>query len=209
MEYWCSVNPLEVSAGGTFTVTATDMNGCMNTDSVVVVQNTVTVDAGLDVAICPGDTASLAAIATGTAPLSYQWSPIDSLTDATIAEPMAFPDMTTTYLVTVTGPNGSTAVDSVTVTVYPETSIELRNDDDFELGEDTEFEVRQRNTTTTIVDYQWSSIEFLTFTSADSSTAIFAPDVIGIDYLYSVTVTDSNGCTDAVSYTHLTLPTKA
>jgi len=64
------------------------------------------------------------------------------------------------------------------------------------LGEDTEFEVRQRNTTTTIVDYQWSSFEFLTFTSADSSTAIFAPDMIGIDYLYSVTVTDSNGCTD-------------
>ena len=90
----------------------------MNTDSVAIVKSTVAVDAGMDVTICPGDSIDLSAVAIGTG-LSYQWSPDTSLTTATIAGPIAFPDTTTKYFVTVTEANGCTVVDSVTVTVYP------------------------------------------------------------------------------------------
>ena len=48
---------------------------------------------------------------------SYKWSPADGLSDVNVFNPMAMPDKTTTYTVTVTDELGCTATASVTVKV--------------------------------------------------------------------------------------------
>lgn len=72
------------------------------------------VNAGLDNAICPGDSVQLTA--TGTAISSYTWTPSGSLSSPTTANTYAKPVSTTDYY--VTGTTGTcSATDTVTVTV--------------------------------------------------------------------------------------------
>ncbi|MBC5773791.1 gliding motility-associated C-terminal domain-containing protein [Pontibacter sp. KCTC 32443] len=68
-----------------------------------------------DVTIMQGKSTKL--VASGGA--TYSWSPATGLTDPTAASPLANPDVTTTYTVTITTPEGCTATASVTVTVVP------------------------------------------------------------------------------------------
>ncbi|MGQ0829238.1 MAG: RCC1 domain-containing protein [Bacteroidota bacterium] len=75
----------------------------------------VTANAGNDAAICAGSSTQLNATGGGT----YSWSPAIGLSSTTIANPLANPTITTTYVVTVTGPSGCTATDAVLVTVNP------------------------------------------------------------------------------------------
>ena len=70
-------------------------------------------EAGIDIEICEGDTTQL--VATGG--VSYQWSPVGSVSNALIANPLAFPTTTTTYTVTVTDDFGCEDEDQITVTV--------------------------------------------------------------------------------------------
>jgi hypothetical protein len=68
--------------------------------------------------VCQGVSSQLnAAVLGGTSPLTYAWTPTTGLTDPTLPNPMASPDVTTTYKVTVTDALLNTTEDSVTVTV--------------------------------------------------------------------------------------------
>lgn len=94
-----------------------DSNGCPGRDTVnVLVNPSPNAIAGPNINICPGDTAQINASGGGT----YAWTPGDSLSDSTIANPMAFPDSSTQYVLTVTNSFGCIDVDSLTVVVnYP------------------------------------------------------------------------------------------
>jgi len=70
--------------------------------------------------ICYGASSSLNASATGDPIESYSWSPTTGLNDASVANPLATLNSTTTYTVTVTDENGFTAEDQITITVYDE-----------------------------------------------------------------------------------------
>lgn len=84
------------------------------TDCLPCSGGSITVSA--DVNICEGDTAWLSVSGvTG----SIAWSPASSLSCADCAEPLATPDTTTVYTVTVTDSLGCTTSDQVTVTVTP------------------------------------------------------------------------------------------
>lgn len=109
--------------GETFKVTATDANGCPSLEvaaqvffkdplDVIVSTN----DAGL----CPGDTTELVANVTGgSGNYSYQWSPTTGLNSSIVQKPLANPDDSTVYYVTVTDDCGSPlAFDSVEIYVY-------------------------------------------------------------------------------------------
>ena len=96
----------------TYTVTGTDANMCSNTDSVTVSVNPAAIaDAGVDVAICAGDSTTLMASGGST----YQWdSNLGSSASITVS-----PTTNTNYGVTVTDANNCTDTDSVLVTVNP------------------------------------------------------------------------------------------
>jgi gliding motility-associated-like protein len=97
----------------TYTVTGTDANGCINTDQVVVTVHTLpVVDAGIDQAICAGNTTTL----FGAMPLSVGGSTFTWNNGVTNG--VAFiPATTNTYTVTGTDVNGCTNTDQVVVTV--------------------------------------------------------------------------------------------
>ncbi len=65
--------------------------------------------------ICAGDTTALSA----TGGTNYTWSPSAGLSADNMANPMAFPDSTTTYTVTVS--TGSTCTDTASVTITVDT----------------------------------------------------------------------------------------
>ncbi len=90
---------------------------CCDTDTVAVtIANPPVCDAGSNVTILVGSCTTLNA----TGGVSYAWTPGGSLSDSTIANPVACPSVTTTYYVIVTNGSGCTCMDSVTVTVLPQ-----------------------------------------------------------------------------------------
>jgi len=93
-----------------YTVTGTNTQGCTGTDVVVVTVNAnPAVSGGVDVAICPGEQATL----SGSGASTYTWN--NGITNSTPFTPLT----TTTYTVTGTDGNGCTGTDQVIVTVDP------------------------------------------------------------------------------------------
>lgn len=110
-------NPLaHPSATTNYIVTVTDTNGCVKKDTMQVLVNPLpVVNAGADRPICFGDSTTL-----GASPFavnsSFLWTPSNGLSSATIAQTVASPATTTTYILTVTE-NTTTCVNHDTVTV--------------------------------------------------------------------------------------------
>jgi len=92
----------------------TDVNGCSNTDSVVVTVNPLpVVSAGSPSTICNGDTALL----QGSGGLLYSWSPSSSVVTPSQDTTGAIPSTTTMYYLSVDDVNGCTNHDSVLISV--------------------------------------------------------------------------------------------
>ncbi len=106
----------------TYTLTATkDSTGCMATDTVVVTvdKSTVVSDAGADFTkTCNSNVLGNTIGVSATTGVTYLWSPSVGLSNTSIANPIANPNVTTTYTVTTTkDATGCTTTDFVTVTV--------------------------------------------------------------------------------------------
>ncbi len=100
----------------TYILTVTDSVGCSATDSSSITVNDVPiVDAGAPQTIPCGTTTSLAGTASGNGPFTYLWTPNSTLSDSTIANPIASPGGPTTYTLTVSDANGCSSSDTVTI----------------------------------------------------------------------------------------------
>lgn len=112
------------SAEGTYTVTLflEDAYGCKDTViKDVTVNNFVTpITVSKDTAVCKGTSVAL----NTTEGVSYIWSPATGLDDPSSRTPIATPEVTTTYQVTVTF-NGCSGTASTTMTVYPTPPVEI------------------------------------------------------------------------------------
>jgi len=102
---------------------ATDPNTCISEDYAYT---TITVSdpnftLSDDVNICQGSSIQL--YATGGS--SYHWFPITGLSNGSVANPIASPNDTTTYVVEINNINGCKQVDSVTVNVVPSIEIDI------------------------------------------------------------------------------------
>lgn len=108
-----SSNPTTTPAStSVFTLTVSD--GTCSANDVVTVSVTPLpiANAGADITICTGTSATLTATGGGT----YSWLPVTGLSNASIANPVANPGVTTNYTVTVTN-NGCVATDIMVVNV--------------------------------------------------------------------------------------------
>jgi gliding motility-associated-like protein len=99
---------------GQYTVTAYNQYDCSSTASTTITVNPLPVaSVAGGTTICSGDKTQISA-SGGT---TYSWSPGKTLSDSTIANPIASPLDTTTYKVTIANSSGCSVTDSVTVNV--------------------------------------------------------------------------------------------
>jgi hypothetical protein len=167
------VNPTETT---TYSVTVTDANGCQASTSVTVIVNPLpTPSITGDLTICVGETTRL----TASVGSSYSWS-----NDSTSAFIDVAPTSTTTYSVTITNEFGCNANTSVVVTVNELPNIIITGMDKICLGDSTTL------TATGGTSYVWST---------GQTTAVIKVNPL-VNTIYSVTVTNINGCVDSASY---------
>ena len=166
----------------TYTITGTDLNGCVNTDQVIVNVNTLPlVNAGADQTVCNGAAVTL----SGSGAVNYTW-------DNGVSDAVAFvPSATATYTVTGTDANNCINTDQVLVTVNALPPVNAGADQAVCAG-----------TSVTLsgsgaVTYTWdnSVVDAISFVPAATTT-------------YTVTGTDANNCvnTDQVLITINPLP---
>jgi hypothetical protein len=132
----------------------------------------------------------------------YSWSPITGLSDASVKNPLASPNETTTYTVTYTGPGGCTATDQVVVGSCSEPPVAVCKSLAFSAGDLCEVSANA-------IDFDGGS------TSANGGPLTYevspvGPYPVGITEV-TLTVTDTNGksstCTTSVTVTESILPT--
>lgn len=112
-------NPVAtVSSSAAYTVTAT-LNGCVRNKTVNIgIKPNPVINAGPDKTIVDGDEVVLEGSGTGTA-ASIAWTPNNTLTGANTYNPVAKPNITTTYTLTVRDNNNCTSTDNMVVNVIP------------------------------------------------------------------------------------------
>jgi Secretion system C-terminal sorting domain len=155
----------------TYTVTGIDVNGCQNTAQVSITVNPLpTVNAGTAQNVCPGIQVTLTASGAST----YVW-------DNNISNGQAFtPNASGIYTVIGTDLNGCEDTAQVSVNLFTAPSVNLGNDT---IVCEYNFPYQITATGTAGATYSWDN----------GSTG--NPISVAAAGLYTVTVTDNNGCT--------------
>ena len=105
---------ITVFTSGNYNVNIIDSNSCSNNGVQSVTVNPLpNVNAGFDLNVCSGDSIQFNATGANT----YTWNTQTTLTDSTIANPLAFPSTQTTYWVIGEDVNGCKKTDSILVAV--------------------------------------------------------------------------------------------
>lgn len=173
---------LDVSVTGIYTVTVTDLNGCINSDEISVAVNLPPViDLGPDVTTCSNNPAILD---PGAGFFAYLWSDGSTLPTLSVST-------SGTYIVTVSSAPNCDAQDTINVTVFQSPVIDL--------GIDT---VLCDGVTVTLDAGAGYSFYFWNDGSVGQTLDATASGI------YSVVVTDSIGCTgtDTISLLFDPLP---
>ena len=166
----------------TYTVTGTDANGCVNTDTVMVSLRTKTISNGWgDTEVCQKVPVQL----YDTGATTYNWVPAAGLNNASIYNPVATPSVTTTYM--IIAQLGSCVPDTnyVTVTVHPLPTVNAGPDQTLVAGSHADIVA----TGTNIYSYQWQPANTLSCDTCYNPTAYNYSTTT-----YTVTVSTDFGC---------------
>ncbi|WP_198315789.1 PKD domain-containing protein [Chitinophaga tropicalis] len=174
------VNP---TVDTTYHVTATNSAGCASQADVIVrVSQPFTVQVS-DAEVCAGQSIQLHA----SGAVNYQWSPATGLSSATTANPLAFPDSTTTYTVTGSG-SDACFTDTKTATVTVHALPQINAGEDMQLGVGTSI-VLPATGSSDITDIEWSPATGLSCIDCLRPTASPKQSIT-----YHVTVSNDFGC---------------
>lgn len=167
---------------------------CADTATVTVTVNpSPAVTANNDTTICSGKSVQLVASGAST----FSWTPTTGLSNPNIANPVATPLVTTTYIVTGTNnPGGCTDTETVVITVLPSPVIDAGLNKGLCQGET--YTIPNVGTADS---YNWTPATDLSCTNCASPT-VTASTTPGTQR-YFVTGTNLNGCssTDSVDIT--------
>jgi hypothetical protein len=146
----------------------------------------LTPEAGLNDTICSNNNYVLGGdpILGGSCPYTFQWAPNYNLSSSTASNPVASPDSTTTYFVTITDGDGTISTDSVVITVLESPTVEISSDSMSCAGDTVVM------TVTGADSYAWSQSSTLSCLSCSVTEAY--PN---FPVTYTVTGTAANGCT--------------
>ena len=153
---------------------------------------TVVASAGPDKTIFYGESVKLEGSASkGSAPYSYSWWPTAGLSDPSVVQPMASPDSTTTYTLTVVDHSGGMDTDTVTVTVIPPVVAEAGPDRMMVVGDSCVLDGSASGGAPPY-SYSWSPTDGLDDPSVAQPTA--SPETTTT---YTLSVTDDVGQVDS------------
>jgi gliding motility-associated-like protein len=178
----------------TYSVVVTSANGCSIEDEVTVEVFSLLdleISASQDV-ICFGEESQIFSFITGsTGDETITWEPSEGLSDPDSFNPIASPDVTTNYILTISSSdNVCSIVDSVEIEVIPEIVVDAGDD-----ATVCDLNGYQLNATTDFpdpLDWQWSNPGNL------SNANIPNPIVTSNQSItFEVFVTDDNGCTSS------------
>jgi len=171
-----TLQSITVNASGTYSVTVSNGVGCSaQATQTVTVFSLPPINAGADVSTCLSTNVNL--MATGG--VSYVWHPGATLSDSTIANPVAGPTVSTCYYVVGTAAGGCVNTDTVCVTVLGNPPVPM-----IVKGNDTLY-----CTPATYTTYQWY------YNGVAISGATNPNYVYTQNGNYYVEVSNSNGCT--------------
>lgn len=185
-----SQNPLIIpnvtaADAGQYKVTVTSAQGCETigfTDVTVKPKPVITVSQ--TATICRSASTVITANAPGAA--SYSWAPATGLSDPNVASPIASPDATTVYTVTVTGSNGCSNTEQVTVKVIDRPTVDAGKDKKIFQGQTVKLD---GSSTGEVLSYSWSPTDYLDDPHSATPTASPMEDIT-----YTLTVTSVNNC---------------
>jgi gliding motility-associated-like protein len=181
-------------AAGNYYVTATAANGCSSTIPVTIPLSTVQLSLRVDTAICLGNSLILNTISNAT---NYSWQPNIGLNNAAIANPIATPTVTTQY--TLTAKLGQcVSSKSVTISILPKPTVQAGTAISTVLG----YPAQLNGNVQAASSFVWSPNTFL------SAANILNP-VVQLptqNMVYTLTATNTNGCTDTDNVTVQVLP---
>ena len=177
---------------GWYHVEVFSLGGCMVADSVHVTVIGTDVHAGPDTSICKENSVRLHA----SAGVKYEWAPANSLSSATIFNPVAKPAVTTEYTVKVTDSYGCSDTAKVTIKVLNTVALKAGI-------EGTDFLCRFYDSASfkdissgIITKRVWNFDNGRSDTTANPPTQYYSITANQNNYIASLTVTDSAGCTD-------------
>ena len=180
-----------------YKVIVTSTDGCEATDSITVVVNNISVDAGNNQSVTCGSSTNLSVTTNynGLGELSYTWSSSNGLDNSNIQNPTANPIETTTYYVTVTSSEGCEANDSITVFVNP-IIIDTGNDKTITCGSSTNLSVSTNYNGSGVLNYFWVPVDGLNDANLQNPVANPLETT-----KYYLTVTSPEGCESIDSIT--------
>ncbi|MCB9184695.1 MAG: gliding motility-associated C-terminal domain-containing protein [Flavobacteriales bacterium] len=192
-----AANPTATPSATTAYIVQVSNAGCVSRDTIIVTVNQPTVSASDDAALCLGGSVQLNATGVGT----FQWSPAAGLDASDIADPVATPGTTTTYVVELSDGIGCTAIDSVTIVVNALPVVDAGIDATPCPG--TAYALGGNPTGPAGGTFAWTPSIGLSNASSPNPTL-----TVSTDQVYIVSVTDVNQCTssDTVEVTVLPLP---
>jgi gliding motility-associated-like protein len=152
--------------------------GCTNEDSIWVYH--IEPFAGEDSTICEGDSLRM----LGAGGVRYRWTPPTGLSNASVAQPWAFPRTTTTYTLTVTDSLGCVDSAQATITVRPAPPVEITGDTEICINDTANLFANGG------IAYQW-------ITDDPTISSLTAPNVTATpidDMRYVLVGEGTNGC---------------
>lgn len=179
-----TTNALTGLAGGSYTITITDANGCDFIETNTVNEPTAIMSSiTASTVLCFGDMVDTVdlMVSGGTAPYTFAWNNSATTEDL-------FGVMAGTYMVTITDANNCTKMDTVTVTEPTALSLSTSATDDNNNAAQGDASVTATGGTAPYT-YLWSNGGTMDMISGLTAGT------------YTVTVTDANGCTANASAT--------
>jgi|CXWL01.1.fsa_nt_gi gliding motility-associated-like protein len=187
-------NPFSITnnASTNYQVTAI-IGGCSATDNVLV--TTVpypTVNAGPDFTICYNAKAQLNGITDGS---SWQWTPVNLVSNPAILNPVSYPPRTTDYVLTAFDIRGcpKPSRDTINVTVLPKMRVSAGRDTVVIVGQPLQLNA------TGGINYDWIPATYLSDADISNPVALFPNPSTGIQY--KVIAFSQQGCKDSAFIT--------